>query len=116
MSTTNAISIPLNPDPSPAANMNTVPPVAAGKRSTPSCPEATNPDVAIEPTRSPPENRSAWTFTDPGADGLLGTPDDVRTTAEIRIQVVRHGAPLTLTITILGVSDDELTTNLHTVE
>ena len=41
---------------------------------------------------------------------------ELRTAAEIRIQVVRHGAPITLTIAILGVSDDELTTNLHTVD
>ncbi len=27
----------------------------------------------------------AWTFTDPGADGLLDTPDDVRTTDELHI-------------------------------
>ena len=29
----------------------------------------------------------AWTFTDPGADGLLGTADDVRTTDEIQLEV-----------------------------
>ena len=27
----------------------------------------------------------AWTFTDPGADGVLDTPDDVRTTDELHI-------------------------------